>query len=362
MIQAVISTVGTSLIGNLKNNKDHRDLLELLNCGDYAILGKELRKISPSDRVCGAEINSLHQLLKREVFAQVGRLDFCVSDTPEGVGLGDVLKSYYGDNFRVVVHQIEDLSGVNPERFRIYGLRNLARTLGRLVRDAGSPSYAALNCTGGYKAQVAIATLIGQALGSEVFYKHEQFTSIIAFPAMPISFDYSIFGRHADILLPLERGEQLEAAEADVPVELRPLLEELEIDGQFLWALAPIGQIYLEGYRRTYPWEKNLPPDASADSRKSPTFGDDHHYPSSFKSYIERVWRQTPYITTAHSLSYSGQSGIQKRGFKVVPGHEYIVADYKKADFGSRMALYTTAENEGHRLAAVEDLNSRFAD
>ncbi|MGI5862875.1 MAG: putative CRISPR-associated protein [Myxococcales bacterium] len=80
---------------------------------------------------------------------------------------------------------------MSPRGAFVHGLRNLVRAIGKIARDAGGPEWVAINATGGYKAQIAVAVLIGQALGSPVFYKHERFESeVIAFPPMPVSFDY----------------------------------------------------------------------------------------------------------------------------------------------------------------------------
>ena len=67
----------------------------------------------------------------------------------------------------------------------------------------------AIDTTGGYKAQIAVAVVLGQALGIPVFYKHEKFSETIAFPPLPISLDYSLLGPHADLLNLFERGGAL---------------------------------------------------------------------------------------------------------------------------------------------------------
>lgn len=349
MVHTIISTVGTSLIANLQNVEGV--LGEGVRRGDWARMGAELTRHPPEDRVWGAEINSLHEMLSQPSFTAVRRLDFCVSDTEQGRNLGTLLTAYYR-NFEVRVHRIADLRDDNPDRFRVHGLRNLARTLGSLVRAAGDASFVALNCTGGYKAQIAIGLLVGQALGLDVYYKHERFSKVIAFPPMPISFDYSLLARNAALLKSLEDEDQpLEQVEP----ALRTLLEEVKVDGRTLWALAPIGQIYLEAYRRHFPPEKNLPPDAL---EKKPPHIAKHHYPSGFEEYVERVWSQAPYVVTCRSDSYAGQAAIERRGFSL--RHDAIVGHFRDSDFGARFIVLTTAETEPQRWAAVDDLNRRF--
>lgn len=349
MVHTIISTVGTSLVSNLQSAKG--TLAEYFRVRDWPRVVGELTRCSPEDRVCGAEINSLHQMRSQDAFAGVRRLEFCVSDTEDGRDLGNLLKAYYSE-LEVRVHCIEDLRDDDPERFRVHGLRNLARRLGRLVRDAGDPRFVALNCTGGYKAQIAIGLLVGQALGLDVYYKHERFSKVIAFPPMPITFDYALLARNAGLLKALEDGE---VAEGEVEPGLRTLLEEVEVEGRTLWALAPIGQICLEAYRRHFPPEKHLPPAAA---EKKPIHLAKHHYPSGFKEFVERVWSNMPYVVTCRSESYAGQTAIARRGFSLKQGS--IVGEFKERDFGARFVVVTTAETDPQRWAAVDDLNRRF--
>jgi putative CRISPR-associated protein (TIGR02619 family) len=360
MIQAIISTVGTSLLGNVARLSKDNKVRQLYDAKNWPQFAKEVALLEPGDPICGAEINSVSQLLTRKNFETVSTLHFCVSDTDEGRLLGSVLDKYYSErhpNLRVTIHSISDLSSINPERFRVYGLRNLARTVGRLVRDGGDPRYTALNCTGGYKAQVAIAVLIGQALDVPVYYKHEAFSAIISFPPMPVSFDYSLLAEHGDLLIALESGEVFESP-VEVVEPIRALLEEVEGEGKHLWALAPIGQIYLEGFRQRYPLEQTLPPNVPDSERKPPTFGNDHHVPKGFVDYVNRVWQQTPYIQTCHTVSYAGQSAIRHRHFKVKPDHT-IIGEYV-GDFGARFEILTRASNDAQRQAVIIDLSQRF--
>lgn len=363
MITTIISTVGTSLLGNVRRLAQDHKLRQLYEASNWPEFAKELAQLNPGERTCGAEINSLAQLMRRNDFQQVSQLYFCVSDTDEGKILGNILRGYYGKThpkIRVGLEPIKDLSGANPERFKVHGLRNLARTVGELVRSSGDSRYVTLNCTGGYKAQVAIAVLIGQALNVDVYYKHETFAEIISFPPMPVSFDYSLLAEHGNLMVALERGEHFEA-----PIEtvepIRALLEEVEVDGKHLWALAPIGQIFLEGFRQKYPPEKSLPSNIPEDERKAPTFGNDHHTPSGFKEYVNQVWVGTPYIQTCHTISNAGQTAIQNRTFKVKDGA--IIGEYRSGGSGmqgARFKILTRATNDAERQAIVMDLSQRY--
>lgn len=357
----VISTVGTSLFNNLNNLKEDeatRDLLRAYRNSDWGQVTAQLKRRKPSDRICGAEINSLHDLIERkESGNMLHSLHFAVSDTEQGYSVGEILRLYFSDRYHTQVHTIEDLQDKIPSRFRTYGLRNLARKIGEIIRNAGDPKFVGINATGGYKAQIAIAVLIGQALNVDVFYKHELFSEIISFPPMPISFDYDLLGREAGLLTFLEEGKEVELPPDQVDHALRAILEEVEVEGKTLWALAPIGQIYLEGFRHRHPVEKTLPLPAS--QKTEPTFRDDH-FPDGFKGYVKKVWKETPCITGCHSLDYSGQRGIRDRTFYIRFDGQ-IVGEYVDSNsFGARFAVNTTATSSAQKTAVVLDLLDRY--
>src|SRR5207237_5612422 len=107
---------------------------------------------------------------------------------------------------RVEPRCVPGLQDANAREFRTRGLRNLARLLASTLREYG-PEYCAINATGGYKAQIAIAVLLGQALQVPVYYLFERFPEIISFPPMPVSLDLDLWTEHADLFTALARPE-----------------------------------------------------------------------------------------------------------------------------------------------------------
>ncbi|RDE23748.1 hypothetical protein DV713_15980 [Parageobacillus thermoglucosidasius] len=57
----------------------------------------------------------------------------------------------------------------------------------------GREEECVINATGGYKAQISFAGLIGQVLKIPVYYLFEGFASVISLPEMPVFFDYKIW-------------------------------------------------------------------------------------------------------------------------------------------------------------------------
>ena len=343
----LVSTVGTSLLGNLNAMS--------LQDAEPAAVAEALRRLAPTDRPCGAEINSIADMRERGLVAADARLHFCVSDTPDGRRVGAILAAYYcGD---CAVHTIEGLRDDDTRSFKTVGLRNLARKLGELVRQAGGAQLVAINATGGFKAQIAVAVLIGQALGVAVHYKFERFPEIIQFPPMPVSFDFELLGRFADDLCAFEDGEVVERSEEAIDPALRVLLDEVpNEDGRQIWSLAPIGQIFLEGFRLRYPAAKNLPPNAGAPAEVRLR---DDHFPDGFREYLERICRDNPFVAGCHSLPYDKQRGIRDRSFRVRDGE--IVAEYvDRSGFGARASLLTTAKRPVELAVAAQYLNERY--
>jgi len=256
---------------------------------------------------------------------------------------------------------IDQLQDAVPKDFKIHGLRNLVRFVGDFIQRFGNENIA-IDATGGYKAQIAIAVLIGQALDIPVYYKHERFSEIIDFPPLPISLDYDILGRNSDILTDFERGKLYAKSELDnFDEKLRVFLTEIEIDNEPIFELNAIGQLYLTSFRLRYPKVVNLK-SLSDSERKEPTFRDDH-YPIGFKDFVEKVWRENKWIKTSWSLSYHGQQSIKGIGFTVKPDENknILIGTYQdKNNFGARFQVILADESSESLNWAADQLNQKY--
>ncbi len=364
----LLSTVGTSFLTKFiyppKNSDlDWEALRKAKDKKLWVQIAKSLTNLDPNDRDCGAEINSVEEVRLKKGMS-VANLVFLVSDTDDGKIMGEILTNYYKNrrdldlkNIEYVV--IENLQDERPKDFKTHGLRNLVRQVGKYVQRFGNENVA-IDATGGYKAQIAIAVLIGQALDIPVFYKHERFSEIIAFPPLPVSFDYDILAKNAPFLCDFERGEVIRASElGELDSKLRTLLFEVDIDGEVVYELSPIGQIYLEGFRHRNPKPINLVP---ATKRKDPNFRDDH-YPKGFKEFVKKVWAEYAWITTTNSLPYEGQSNIKGKGFYVYTdseGHKLTGTYQDRTNFGARFRLHLTDESLKALTWAADILNRKY--
>ena len=367
----LLCTVGTSLFGNLgrlseggpDNPPNWRALRQAYDKGEWNKLARELATLPPAARVCGAEINTVEEIRKKN-WLTLEQVVFLVSDTSDGENTGKVLQAYFRQRTDIGLRPadycvIEQLQDERPKDFKTHGLRNLVRRAGELIQRAGGPQHVAIDATGGYKAQIAIALLVGQALNIPVSYKHERFSEIIDFPPLPVSFDDQILARNADLLTDFERGEALSASElGPLDEKLRVLLSEVAVNGETLYELSPIGQIYLTGFRIRNPKPVNL---IEAETRKPPTFGKGHHFPHGLKEFVHKVYDENKWIHTAHSVDYAGQRAIKGIGFFVKQEEENLqLIGTFRTNFGARFRLHITDQSPAALAWAADFLNRTY--
>jgi putative CRISPR-associated protein (TIGR02619 family) len=329
---------------------------------DWPALGRALIRIPPDHRLCGAEINSIEAMVRKGFLGEDRvRLILLISDTEEGKAMGRVLEAYFLDpdcpvRFQYVSSRVvAGLQDAEPLRFRREGLGNLVRALGEELRKWGASSMA-VNATGGYKAQIALAVAFGQAAGCPVYYKHEKFDQVIRFPQVPFALDLGLVNDLAepdaavpykDILRALGAGSpQMEAME--------PLLEIEAVDAERLAALSALGLVYWEAYLSQNP-DKMIEPPRTA-HRMGCRFPQ-HHYPKGFIDYVQKVYEAFPHwITGCHTLPYSGQAALNHGRF--LERDRAICGEYVDAGgFGARFEVRTTARNALHRRFVLHQLN-----
>ena len=345
--------------------KTRQEIRRLHERKDWPRLGRSLAALPADERLLGAEINSIHAMEEKDFLAEDReRLVLLVSDTEDGRSTGNILQSYFLHESCPVgfpqckVFVVEGLKDDDPPAFQSKGLPNLVRLLGDQLRRWGS---VAINATGGYKAQIALAVAFGQTTGCPVYYKHERFNQIIAFPAVPFAMDLSLMGERLDFWADLsERGNLFTEAEmaarmgdAAYGEKVLPLLQTVEIDGAPYCELSPLGLVYWEAFLSRNPHAELAP--AGAAEKKGCRFRDDH-YPAGFKDFVRRVHDGNAFVTECHSLPYDGQKSIRPRGFFL--REDGIVGHYADRDnFGARFRVLTTARNELQRKGALRRLD-----
>ena len=365
----VICTVGTSLfrpnLAGLRADDpepNRQALARAYAAGDWEAVAAGLGTHGPTDRLCGAEINSLASLVAKAYAAADANLVFCHSDTADGQAIGRILEVYFrrAGHSSVQARTITDLQDRDPRLFRTRGLRNLAREVCKVIRDYGAASCA-INATGGYKAQIAIAVLMGQALGVPVYYKHELFDEIIAFPPMPVALDFEAWMRLSGLLLVLQADLQPADLVEDYPDDaetLERLIDRETVDGVDYLELSPTGQIFHETFRERFRTTRDqvLLPAVPTGQKKPPHFEDSGHMHAvrGLKAFLEAVTAGVPQVVRC-STFWSHPDLPRPARFWV--GAEGVEGQFSDGKALVKFRVETSATTPGQMAAVVARLN-----
>jgi putative CRISPR-associated protein (TIGR02619 family) len=373
----LISTVGTSLfkpnLEGLKRELDEnrirperRALAEAYRAGDMRRVAAELRQLSSADRICGAEINSIASLIEKGHVQPDCGLYFLHSETEDGRLIAEVLKAYYqqGGHQPVSTVEVADLQDQDPKRFRTKGLRHLAREIAAVVRNH-SANACAINATGGYKAQIAIGVVLGQALGATVFYKHEHFSEIISFPPLPIALDFEVWMRASGLLYDLTaQGADFTPAARyadEWDEKFESLVERVSLDGQEFLELSPTGAIFHETFDGRFRSARDLVLPSPAPGKRPPRLersGWTGEHPE-VEQFLQRVTDHVPFVV--HTATFYYNPDLPERT-RFTLGRGDVVGVFSDGRYCVKFRVETTAQTAGQRSAAVAGLNAWLID
>ena len=198
--RAVIVTVGTSFITNYTKRTGCTISGQDIDITEGNLIGF-IRDNFASIPSLSAETNCLSkiQLLSSDF------LYFVCGDSPEGNLCGSLLEQIYRDHYRCSLVTID---GLRPDEkaFNEKGARNLIEGIADIINRHGG--NAIIHATGGFKAQIALATLLGILFKNKVYYLFEDFTDIVCLPQIPMDFDYQSFLAHGDVFFKLLDGRE----------------------------------------------------------------------------------------------------------------------------------------------------------
>ena len=236
-MRTLLVTVGTSLVQNAR-----RDLKKELSDTEIA---NYLRCTPPEQ--ASAETNSLSRILQ-----EGDKIIFLHSQTHEGRFCAKALKQHYQkEGYRAEICEIPDLNYAES-RFKMRGLRSLVATLiEHIRRERQAQREVLINATGGFKAEIAYATVVGLLFDVPVYYIHEAFRDIIQMPPTPIGWDYSLMAEHEEFFEWV--NEDLRQT-VDVEKRLRGLPRSQEIhlllvEEEDFTFLSPTGEAFYEAYK-----------------------------------------------------------------------------------------------------------------
>jgi putative CRISPR-associated protein (TIGR02619 family) len=356
--------LSSDLIANLKNAVDNKA---------WKILAENLVNIPGTTRLCGAEINSITDIIKRQYCEDKCLLLFCHSDTEEGEYIASILRYYYeAKGHQSNLHKIEFLQDKEPKLFRTKGLRNLAKTISRVIYNQGS-KYCAINATGGYKAQIAIGVLIGQALSIPVYYKHELFSEIISFPPMPIGLDFNLWLKTNELLTALERWEKIKGIVEKHDIEkmvklpdeyekwderIETLIERIEIDGITYLEISPTGQIFHETFKGRFESVRSqvLPSSVPKIEKQQPRLPR-HNWGNAetpILNFINKIVEDCPYVRACYTDYWNPD--LPSPVLFHLKGEE-IEGIFSNGTWTVKFIVETSATTPEQRDACVADLN-----
>lgn len=366
MKDILICTVGTSLLNNI-NSWEAPDTVEKhFTTRNLAGLSHELSHLTISDRRLGAEINSIYRIIHGGFLEKRGELVFFVSDTDEGRMTGRLLVDYFSNRKNPCFFEeiwfdvIEGLTDRDVVRFEKEGLKNLVKMLAGLARNRGAERIL-INATGGYKAQISFAGMIGQALDMPVCYLFEGFPRVIQLPPQPISLDLSFWLENAEWFFALDDLE----AEEDTPLNDRrfeALIDRLECDGKVYLGFSPAGQLYHETFCRRFYQSRDrlLPPvvDIPHDKKKIRMEDNNRGKHPGLGNHLKKVCR-LPYVKEIFTHYYNPDLVKANCFRKSSRGNmSHVEGWFSKGGALTKFDVMTTASTREEQQACIADLNS----
>jgi putative CRISPR-associated protein (TIGR02619 family) len=245
MSTVILTTVGTSLLGNLKREGIGPE--------------KALEYIRSDPVKACAETNSLERLLKAG-----DAVELLHSDTEDGRRCAEWVAAYLRERgFEAELFKIQGLA-YEAKGFADYGLRGFVQLLAARIRQAQRRGRrVGINATGGFKAEIAYATALGLVFKVPVYYIHEKFGDIVTLPSTPFGWDSDLIAWNHEFFDWIDAEprpkHEVEARAAALPEALRVLLEDFALDGQIYTSLSPLGQAYLEAFRLEFEQAQTIP-------------------------------------------------------------------------------------------------------
>lgn len=242
-MHVVLATVGTSLISNFERDRGTKTYTD----------GELLSFLAARDPAqATAETNSLSKMKKHGWLSQGDRIVFLHSETEHCARCATLLATHYArSGFETVTRECRDLS-YRESHFKLRGLRSLVGTMVEIIRQERSRGYdISINATGGFKAEIAYATLVGLLFNVPVYYIHDAFKDIIRMPPTPITWDSTLISEWDDFLAWLS-ADLRRKAEVDAYLESRHVPQSLRLllaEEENYCFLSPAGEAFYDAYK-----------------------------------------------------------------------------------------------------------------
>lgn len=217
-------------------------------CGTSAL--HKLDQLESDPKGASAELN----VLEREELGKQDKVILFHTDTPDGRTCAQALRAYLGKRCVAQTEEIPNLS--SPESFQ-KGLRNLAQSLiGAVEVERRAGNQVIMNATGGFKPMVVVATVVALLHNLPALYIHETFREQVAFPALPIGFDWDLFHDTRDFMdWVCDEVPPFEDARARIneyPPVVRSQLNSLLAPEDGFCNLSPLGFAFYQAFEMSH--------------------------------------------------------------------------------------------------------------
>ena len=287
MARLLITTVGTSLLTNRDDRPWEWSFRNKEDLPDAEIVDNWLATADPVK--VSAEMNTLH----RRAIGQADRISFLHSDTPEGKYCSERLGNYYADKCREVRQCVLSALSYRDQSFAQRGLKSLISVTLHEIQEARRISLTPVFCTtGGFKAEIAFLNILGALLNIEVYYIHELHREEVQLPRLPLAWNTEYVIQHQKffewIKADMRKSTEVESWLNASP-ELRPLVEDIEMDGVIYTDLSAAGELLFAAAKEYRPRAVWPQPSKNSPKDKDGLSGIEHHRPSGWQGFVERL-------------------------------------------------------------------------
>lgn len=362
-MRSIILTTGTSLLTNRDGSSPWSPWRRVQPLPDQETVTAWLRRANPRD--ASAESATLQALDALEASGPI-RVRLVHSDTSDGAFCAMCLHAWLstrrdvGD--RIHLHAISGLGMKGGASFET-GLRDLVQVLGRCARtDQDAGSTVEIAATGGFKAEAAVAGLVGALLGVPVRYLHQEHGTFATIPPLPIVLDPTFLsgpGRR-EIIASLAR-EPDGTADASLTHRLRDrikadpdlaaFIEMTEVDGTPVASLSFLGSL-IAMLLPSEASDATFAPSAMTPEQKDRLSTVAHHRPAGWERVVRDLC-DLPWVTQVRyddpAKSRSGPAAAPDNATDILYGY-----GPRPDTLGLRIA--TTARNREERDRMIEQI------
>ena len=349
-MRTIITTVGTSLL----SNRDDRPWADWRFGGEHPdkdAVSAWLKTADPAR--ASAEIHTWKRLgiLEEPAGEKVVLIH---SHTPDGKFCAQCIDDFVRwKGLETEIKQIAELSYADAATFN-RGLSRLVRVLAETLRAGRASGEVAIAATGGFKAEIAVANLVGALLGSPVYYIYEQFEQLVTLEPIPISLEpqwlregsgKALLGKLGDGVVTRREIDSL--LKTDGRLEI--LLESEECDGDEIICTNVLGELAVQLLKTPHA---DWPPTCDLDPEKKIKLqGARHHRPEGWEETVNRLSRNR----FVRMVRYDGSAGNRK-GIRPASDNSsdiHVVMNDGKFVMGLRVE--TTSGNAEQRRLLIDD-------